>query len=205
MACELVGQNEEKSKIHWEIGNDLLKNATEESLEVNLFDVVNHINLGIEHSPREDKIQFANLNLRAATKAKSSAAYQTAIGYSKFALELLDQPIKKENISEKNSARWKENYDLLFNVYFEIAEASYINTEYEECETLVEICIPYCKNVLDKSKIYTIKVRSLIAQNKLREAIESSFPMLEELGIKLPRNPNKLFVGLGLVKSKIFR
>ena len=192
---------EEKSKIHWEIGNDLLKNATEESLEVNLFDVVNHINLGIEHSPREDKIQFANLNLRACSKAKSSAAYETAIGYAKIALDLLGQPIKKENISEKNSARWKENYDLLFNVYFEIAEASYINTEYEECETLVEICIPYCKNVLDKSKIYTIKVRSLIAQNKLREAIESSFPMLEELGIKLPRNPNKLFVGLGLVKS----
>ncbi len=192
---------EEKSKVHFEIGSFLLENATEEGLEDNLFDIVNHINQGIVHSKKEDQIKLANLNLRACSKAKASAAYETAIGYARLALELLDQPIKKEDVLDANNEQWKENYDLLFQLYFEMAEASYIDTRYEDCEALVEISLPHCKDVLDKTRIYTVKIRSLIAQNKLREAIQSSFPMLDELGLKFPRNPNKLLVGLGLVKS----
>ncbi len=192
---------EEKSKVHFEIGNFLLKNASEQGLEDNLFDIVNHLNQGIVHTPKEDKVKYAQLNLRACTKAKSSAAYETAIDYAKVALKLLKQPIKKEEVSDQDSNEWKENYDLLFHLYFEMAEASYIDTKYEDCETLVEILIPHCKDLLDKTKIYNIKVRSLIAQNKLKEAIQTSFPILDELGYKYPRNPNKLHVGLGLVKS----
>jgi hypothetical protein len=74
--------------------------------------------------------------LRACGKAKASAAYETAIGYARLALELLNQPIKKEDVSEVNKEQWKDNYDLLFHLYFEMAEASYIDTKYEDCETL---------------------------------------------------------------------
>ena len=194
---------EEKSKLHFQIGNFLLKSTSESELENHLFDIVNHLNQGMEYIAIEDKVKFAKLNLQACTKAKSSAAYETAISYAKNALTLLEQPIKREDISEKNIYVWKENYDLLFSLYFEIAESSYINTKYEDCEELVEIALPHCKDVLDKTKIYNIKTRSYLAQNRLIEAIESSFPMLDELGLKFPRKPNKLHVGLGLVGSII--
>jgi predicted ATPase/class 3 adenylate cyclase/tRNA A-37 threonylcarbamoyl transferase component Bud32 len=192
---------EEKSKVHWEIGNFLLKNANEQDLEDNLFDIVNHLNQGIVHAKEEDNVKYAQLNLKACMKAKSSAAYETAIDYAKVALILLKQPISKDFILDSNSIQWKDNYDLLFHLYFEMAEASYIDTKYEDCETLVEIAIQHCKDVVDKAKIHDIRVRSLIAQNRLKEALNISFPMLDELDFKFPRKPNKLHVALGLVKS----
>ncbi len=45
---------EEKSKVHFEIGNFLLINTKSEELEENLFDIVNHINQGIIHTKEED-------------------------------------------------------------------------------------------------------------------------------------------------------
>lgn len=191
---------EEKSKVHWEIGNFLLKKATEEELEDNLFDIVNHLNQGLIHIKEEDKIKFAVLNRRATTKAKMSAAYETAINYASTALKLLGLPLTKETLSAKSSY-WETNYDLVFSLYYEIAESSYINTNYENCELFVEIALPHCKDIFDTTNISDIKIRSLIAQNRLKEAIDASFPILDELGFKYPRKPNKLHVVLGLVKT----
>ncbi|HMV41408.1 MAG TPA: AAA family ATPase [Leptospiraceae bacterium] len=190
---------EEKSKVHWEIGNFLLSKASEEELDDHLFDIVNHINQGLVHIKEEDKIKIANLNLKATSKAKLSAAYETAISYGKTGLGLLGLPTSKEAAANSDKSFWTKNYDLVFSLYFEIAEASYINTNYEECEELVEIILPHCKDILATTKISEIRIRSLIAQNKLIEALDTSFPILDQLGFKFPRRPNKLHVAKGLL------
>jgi predicted ATPase len=75
---ELIGESEKKA-LRLKIGRILLKN---EGWEENLFDVVNHLNIGSDLITEEsEKKQLIELNLQAGKKAKKSTAYKPALEY----------------------------------------------------------------------------------------------------------------------------
>ena len=76
--------------LHLAIGRLRLARTDPERLELELFDVVHHLNLGraLITAPAE-RAQVAQLNARAARKAKTSAAFDAALECSRAGLELL--------------------------------------------------------------------------------------------------------------------
>jgi PAS domain S-box-containing protein len=184
--------DELKQRVHLQIGQLLLQNTPESQIEEKIFDIVNQLNHGselVKNQQQRDKI--ANLNLIAGQKAKSSTAYQPALMYLQQGLEWLGKD------------RWQRQYETALALYVEAAEAAYLCGQFEEMDGLVAAVLQNAKRVLDQVKVYEVKIQASIAQQKLREAIDTGLTILKLLGVKLPKNPTKLNVISGFVRTKL--
>ena len=172
-AYSLIADTQKKST-HLKIGRLLLASTLKEELETNIFDIVNHLNEGLELvSDDSEKIQFAELNLMAGQHAKTSNAYTSASEYLDMGLRLLP----------KNS--WNSEYDLILNFYVEQVETQYLNVNFERAERLAEIVLNYARTVLEKVRVYETKIQFYTAQNQMKVALDIGLQVLDILGIAL--------------------
>lgn len=182
----------EKIAIHQQVGYLLLKNTTPQQREEKIFEIVNALNKGrlliLEPSQREE---LARLNLLAGQKAKASAAYQPAFNYLKTGLELLEE------------ARWKTQYDLTVSLFVEAAETAYLCGEFVPMQRWIEEVLKRAKTLMDKVKVYEVKIQAYKSQNQSIEAITTALEVLKLLGIKFPKKPNKFHGLQALIHSKL--
>ncbi|HEY9614982.1 AAA family ATPase [Allocoleopsis sp.] len=181
----------DKQSTHLKIGQLLLSNTTAKKREENIFDIVNQLNMGVElihHQTERDEL--AELNLVAGRKAKASTAYAAALRYLTVGMELLA------------ADSWESQYNLTLALYVEAAEAAYLSTDFQKMEQLVELVLQQANALLDRVKVYEVKMLAYVAQNKLMETVKTGLQVLKLLGITLPENPTKLNVLLGLFRTK---
>jgi len=172
-AYTLIPENQKK-EVHLKVGQLLLKNIQQDELEENIFDIVNHLNIGAELIiPQFDRDKLAKLNLISGKKAKAAMAHETALRYLKMALKLLALD------------SWQHQYDLTLDVHVEVVETELLNTHFEDAEKLCEIVLHQAKNLLDKIKIYEIQIQSCLSQNQFKAAIDKAIPVLKQLGVPL--------------------
>lgn len=190
-AYSLISE-ENKSRVHLQVGELLLKHTSIKALEQKIFDIVNQLNLGSKLiSSQSQQIDLANLNLMAAKKAKASAAYQPAYEYLKTGVVLLPK------------SSWKSHYDLTLNLYLEAAEVAYLSTNFEQMNILAAVIMQQARSLNDKIKIYEVKIQAAVAQNEFKAAIKIALEALNLLGINLSEYPSKLQVKLALLKTRI--
>src|ERR1044071_688684 len=80
----------ERTALHQRIGRRMLAALTAEQRAERVFDLLYHLNHGMEASPRPEPVaELGALNLIAGKKARSSAAYATAWRHLALAIELL--------------------------------------------------------------------------------------------------------------------
>ena len=176
-AYSLIPQ-QKKQEFHLKIGKLLLNNTADDQLEEKIFEIVNQLNYGVELITEiEAREELASLNLKAGIKAKVSTAYNTAMSYFKTGINLLTE----------NS--WSTQYQLTLALYEEGAEATYLSGDFEEMEKLVDIVLEKANNLLDKVKVYEIKIQAYIALSKLQEALTIGLSVLKVFGISFPTNP----------------
>ncbi len=179
-AYSLIPETEKKST-HFQIGQLLLQNTTAEERKNNIFAIVNQLNFGIEATTEKlpllatqsDKNLLAELNLIAGQKAKASAAFEAAVNYFNLSLGLLA------------ADSWQSDYDLTLPIYVETVEAEYLNANFARAEQLLEVVLQEAKTLLDRVKVYDVKIQSYISQYRMSEAIETGLEVLEKLGISL--------------------
>ncbi|MEG4810534.1 AAA family ATPase [Microcoleus sp. F8-D3] len=179
-AYSLIPETEKKST-HFKIGQLLLQNTTAEERKNNIFALVNQLNFGIETTAEEspllaaqpDKNLLAELNLIAGQKAKASAAFEAAVNYFNLSLGLLA------------ADSWQSDYDLTLPIYVETVEAEYLNGNFEQAEQFLEVVLQEAKTLLDRVKVYEVKIQSYISQYRFSEAIETGLEVLEKLGLSL--------------------
>jgi PAS domain S-box-containing protein len=170
--------DEQKQKTHWEIGNLLLANMSKAEQDERIFEIVNQLNLGIDLIRQEDEcIHVAELNQIAGRKAKASAAYASAAQYLKVAIGLLP----------KN--HWQQCYDLTLALYTSAMEAAYLNAMFEEGEQLADAVLQHSKTLLDRVKVYELKIQALTSTNHHHQAVELGLKVLAQLDVNLPISP----------------
>ncbi|MCP4135126.1 MAG: AAA family ATPase [bacterium] len=185
-------EDRQKTVVHVTIGRLLLENIPEAEREENIFDIVNHLNKGRELlEEQHEKDSAAGLNLLAGQRAKKSAAYGPAYEYFKTGIELAA------------AGGWERDYRLVLSLYEEGAEAAYLNGSYEDMERLASIVLEHADSTLDRGKIYDIKIKTYIAQNRLNDSINTGLEILKQLGINFPRKPGAAHFLKELIKSKI--
>ncbi|MEG4030461.1 MULTISPECIES: AAA family ATPase [unclassified Microcoleus] len=169
----------EKQVVHYRVGQLLLENTTPEQRQHKIFDIVNHLNFGSELiATQPQRNELAALNLLAGKKAKVSAAYKSALDYFAAGRQLL------------SADSWQTQYDLTLNLYEEAAEAAYISTDFEQMEELATSVLQQAKTVIDKVKVYQVKIRSQLAQSQFQQALDTALSVLELLDIHFPKQPN---------------
>ena len=153
----------EKEATHLKIGQLLLQNSPAEKIQENIFTIVNQLNFGLKLlTTQAERDEFATLNLMAAQKAKTTAAYEVALQYLDVALGLL-----ADN-------RWEHNYKLTLSIYTELAEAKYLNANFERAISLVDTAFHQTKTLLEGVKLAEIRIQSYIAQNRMQTAIDAA-------------------------------
>ena len=176
----LIPENEKKA-LHLKIGRLLFKNF---STDEEIFDIVNHMNIGKELITDEsEKIQLAHFNLMAGKKAKRAVAYGSAFNYIKNCLDLLGEPT------------CKKEYDLCLKAHIEGAEIAYINGDFGYMEELSDNILTKVENIAPKVEVYDIKVRAQIAKNNPIGAITLALEVLNLLGINIAENPDEATIG----------
>ncbi|MEH2465366.1 trifunctional serine/threonine-protein kinase/ATP-binding protein/sensor histidine kinase [Nostoc sp.] len=189
-----------KQSTHFKIGQQLWANTPEAEREGKIFEIVNQLNYGLRLTAQKtfpellnaqngDEIsrlqeldlaqrnELAQLNLQAGQKAKAATAYETASKYFTAGLAML---------SENG---WEHEYDLTLALYTEAAEIEYLSAHFEQAERLSEIVLQHAEDLLQKVKIYEIRIYFYIAQNQMLAAIDTSLQVLEFLGEPLFKEP----------------
>ncbi|MEG4025915.1 AAA family ATPase [Microcoleus sp. S13C4] len=183
-AYSLIPESERKST-HLSIGKLLLQNTSPEDRKENIFALVNQLNFSTDLIVGQvEKDELAFLNLIAGQKAKAATAYEAAARYLNIGLELL----------AANS--WQSQYELTLNLHVEAVETEFLNTNFKQSELLGEAVLQEAKTLLDKVKVYELKIQSYVAQNQLIKAIDTGWEILSMLGV----SPKLLEAGNASVK-----
>lgn len=171
---------EEKRKIHLKIGRTLLAQGQAEEKSEWRFDVVDHLNNGLDFiTDSDEKTHLINLNIQAAAMAKNSAAYDIGLKYAKTGLSLLPND------------HWESDYPKALALYNEIAENAFLKTDFQEAHLNIDEILKHVRDDLDAETGYKIRVLAYHAQNQLLDSIYAGLEYLEKLGIELPKNPSK--------------
>ncbi|MDF0555160.1 ATP-binding sensor histidine kinase [Kamptonema sp. UHCC 0994] len=165
----------QKTATHLKIGQLLQQNLSELEQEEKLFDIVGHLNLGIELITQPSECQaLAQLNLQAGVKARNSTAYVAARVYLQTGMNLL----------ETNC--WQHQYKLTLNLYVMAGEIAYLNGDFEGMEQIAGLVLQEALTIFDKIKIYEIEIAAQVIQSNVLEAIAVGRKALGELGVELP-------------------
>ncbi|NJM73525.1 MAG: AAA family ATPase, partial [Scytonema sp. RU_4_4] len=179
-AYALIDENQ-KQLVHLQIGRNLLQNTSTEALSEKLFEIVDHLNVGIELvTCQQEQDEIARLNLMAGQKAKAAAAYSAAKQYLTTGIEW------------QAVGSWQRQYDFTLALYEEAAEAAYLCGDFDEMERWATIVLEQAKTILDKVKIYQVKIQTRMAQAKLLDALKIGLQVLDMLGMSLPESPTPL-------------
>ncbi|MCU0848553.1 MAG: PAS domain S-box protein [Spirochaetes bacterium] len=160
---------EKRKRIHLEIGGYMIRGHSEKDIDDRVFDIVNQINKGADlvTDPAERR-RFAELNMRAARKAKASTAYQQAVNYLNSILSVLPEDA------------WDKNYKTTYDLYRESSECEYLAGNHENAEFLFETVLKNARSNIDKADIYNIKI---ILYANTGRFIENSILGMEALAL----------------------
>ncbi|MEO1761038.1 MAG: serine/threonine-protein kinase PknK, partial [Cyanobacteria bacterium J06629_18] len=173
----------EKQQIHLQLGKQLLEKTSAESWEDDIFETANQFNKALSLiTLQQERYELAKMNLLAGQKAISSTAYEAALNYLTIGKELLA------------SDSWDSQYQLTLDLYEALAEVTYLTGDFDACEESVEKVLRQANTLLEKIKVYEIKIQAYGAQGKAVEAVETALNVLKHLGIEFPENPTQFDV-----------
>ncbi|MEG4584334.1 AAA family ATPase [Microcoleus sp. MOSTC5] len=185
-AYSLIPDSQKKAT-HLKVGQLLQQNCSEIEQEEKLFDIVGHLNRGIELITQpQEREALAQLNLAAGRKARSSTAYSAARVYLQTGMGLLQVNC------------WQSQYELTLNLYVAAAEAAYLNGDFDGMEEIAGLVLQKAQSILDKVKIYEIQIAAQIAQSKALAAIAVARDALGQLGVELPTEADEALIGKAL-------
>jgi len=179
-AAYAVVPEEERAGLHYRIGSEKLR-LLRETAEFDEFQVVYHLNRAVELlDDRQEERLLAELNLRAAFRAKQATAYETALDYLDHAARLL------------GDADWDKEYGLLFQVYRERAELEYLCLRYDEASTSFRMLLGKAVSKLDQAVVYNLMMRLEASLENRAEVIGLATETLALLNVRLPRQIGKI-------------
>jgi len=196
--------DEEKQHMHYRIGLHLLASTPEEEIQDKILYIIDHFNLALSLlSDEDEKIKITRLNLLAGRKAKKSAAYDSAYHYITAGLRLLiPDPFSPGN-DDHTRNMWKNNYELLYNLYFEAVECSFLLRDYSRMETLATNILIYARTELDKAHVYRVQVLALAAQGQMKKSVEAGIRSVKKLGLKMPSDASKMDALISFISTRI--
>ncbi len=175
----LIPEDEKKST-HLSIGQLLLNNTPAAEQEDKIFDIVNQLNYGVDLiDSQEQQNELSQLNLIAGQKARTSTAYIAASKYFSLGIGILA------------ADSWQKHYSLTLALHEEACDTAYLCGDFEKMEELAEKVINLGETLLDKVKVYEIKIQACIVQNKLIEGLTIAFNVLKFIDIKFPEAPTQ--------------
>ncbi|GAA5868990.1 hypothetical protein JCM8547_003243 [Rhodosporidiobolus lusitaniae] len=164
-----------RSHLHYQIGQRLAANLSEQDLHESIFDLVQQLNYGIDIlSTTEERDELARYNYIAGVKASQSTAFEAARAYLARAWDLL------------GAGGWVAQYQLMSNVVEALVEVEYSLTDYAAAQEYVRVFLVHSKDNVAKLRIYARSIRCATATGDSAGAIDIGREGLALVGMVFP-------------------
>ena len=169
----------EKQATHVQIGELLLARLSIEEQDDRIFEVVNHLNKGIEiylnfADPNSDRcLALFQLNLTAGKRAKAATAYSASVSYFETARKLLPPD------------SWQSRYEESLEVCFNLAEAQYLSGDFQSSLALVETIVSVSSCPIEQANAFNLAVMQCTLQGNFAEALQYGQKALACLNFEL--------------------
>src|SRR5438105_514744 len=174
-ASYLLIPQDDRAKMHLEIGRLLLSGLTSEEQEQRVFDVVHQLNHGV--ALLTDPVEIAELrrlNFLAARKAKTAIAYASARDHLLLATGLLDPNA------------WKERYDEAFAIHLGLAECEFVTGNDERADELLDLMLAHAASDRDRATIHLLRVSLYQLRGRFGDALEVALTGLRLFDVIFP-------------------
>lgn len=169
---------EQHKEVHLRIGRSLREGLDDAALEERIFDVVNHLNLGVDLiDDPASRSDLGALNLEAGKKAHSSTAYSAARGYLRRGIDLM----------EDNA--WSTHYKTMFELHRHLTECEYLCGDLERSEELFELTLTHARNRREKASLYEPMMNALLTRGRFTEGVDLGRRALRLFGVDMPQDP----------------
>ena len=119
------------------------------------------------------------MNLRAARKAKTSAAYAAAFIYLSAGMDLV------------GCNAWERRYEFAFGLWLERAEAEYLNGNFDEAERMISVLLERVYSKVDKAAVYRLTILLHLMRAEYQQAVARGLQCLRLFGIEMPAHPTR--------------
>ncbi|BAY98706.1 multi-sensor signal transduction histidine kinase [Tolypothrix tenuis PCC 7101] len=184
--------DDRKQSTHLRIGQLLLQHIPTSEQEARIFDIVNHLNRGVEViSTTAQRQELILLNFMAGKKARTATAYGAAVNYFAIAKSLLP------------ANHWQRQYHLSLDIYHAAAEVAYLSGDILQMEQLIDVIFQNAESLLDTIKAYEIRLNSFTSNHQPTKSVAMGLEALKHLGVKFPQKPTKLQIILAWLPIKL--
>lgn len=191
-AADSMLDKQQNINCHVRLGRILLGHLQQSRNNLEIFDVANHLNQGIDQlSAEQDKIQLADLNLQAGQKAKQAAAFMPAFEYFSNGIALIQ------------ALPWEQHRALISSLYEQGTEAALLTCNYAYMHKCNQAILQNANSTLAQVAAYETNIMACAAQTRMLDAIDSGMEILGKFGINLPINPGRHHVILALLQTKL--
>jgi predicted ATPase/signal transduction histidine kinase len=167
----------EKKAVHLKIGRLLLDSLSAEEREERIFDIVHQLNAGRDLLANENERDLlARLNLRAAKKARASAAF--------------DMHRECVEIAREFGAvhPWASKPDFMHELYMEMVSAAFARADYAEMERLCNIVSGNATSAREAIVAKEMLIRCYGAVYNPAKLLQTGIALAELSGIRMPND-----------------
>ena len=169
--------DDERPARHAQIGRRLLARARARgNLHETLFDVVSHLNAGSELLSADDQAELAALNLTAARRAKTTAAYETALA------------LLAAGISQLGPEARRRRRALGFHLHAEQAECEYLSGSFDRALARLEQLEPFAEGAEQLLQLVDLRVILHTSMGNTRAALQAGRIGLAAAGVMIPED-----------------
>ena len=168
-----------RAGLHLRIGRQLLAQTAPEKREETIFDVLNQLNraAALITSP-EGREQLAELNLKAGLRARTSAAYASALKYLSAGAALLSADC------------WERRHGLAFSLELHLAECEFVTGAMSQAERRLSALAERSTNASEQGFVARLQVDLYMALSQRDRAISVGLGYLRRLGIVWSVHPD---------------
>lgn len=171
---------DELPRVHLTVGRLMLQHGGGQVADDQLIDIVNHLNQGraLIQSGSE-RLQLAEFNLRAGSRARQTSAYQQALDYLQVAEELLPDDA------------WSQMPSLMATLASEIQLCLYLTGRTEEADHWLEQMLDHADSRLHRADILAIRTRQNATLGRMEASIHAAIEGLALLGVNFTEHPSQ--------------
>jgi PAS domain S-box-containing protein len=168
-----------RADTHLRIGRLLAAEIPPEKREEKIFEIVNQLNRGKALiTSREERERLAELNLIAGKRAKTSAAYASALRYFVIGAELLEEDC------------WERRHEIAFRLKVGQAECEFLIGQLTAAEELLTMLASRATNTVELATVTCLRMDVYTTLDQSVRAVAVCLDYLRHLGVEWSPHPD---------------
>jgi PAS domain S-box-containing protein len=169
-----------RAEAHLRIGRLLAAHIPAEKREEGIFEIVNQLNRGAALiTSRDEREQFAELNLLAGRRAKDTTAYASALTYLTAGEALLPED------------SWERRHELTFALELHRGECEFLTGALAEAEQRLTALSTRAANTVERATVTCLRAELYTTLDQGSRAIAVGLDCLQHLGIGWSPHPTE--------------